>query len=171
LDILGRPVDAPARGKHVLPERDVDEDDDAEATRQTFYTVVMVTEKHVYVRLNNTEDSSFVPCERWALEKVKKGRRRAETAREKARHAQLTRTQQAAMAFQAAAEAAKPREAIGRDCTKELVLLEWCYVRSVPRTQLFDGPWIGQPEFHTLTYFCNRRCGPTMTSTCALEST
>ena len=75
----------------------------------------MVTEKHVYVRLNNTENSSFVPCERWALEEAKEGRRRAETAREKARRAQLTRTQQSAMAFQAAAEAAKPREVIGRD--------------------------------------------------------
>jgi hypothetical protein len=52
------------------------------------------------------------------------------------------------VAFQAAAEAAKPREVIGRDCTKELVLMESAttIVRSVLRTQLFNGPWIGQLE-------------------------
>ncbi len=124
-----------------MDERDADEEDDVEATQKTSYTVVMVTEKHVYVRLNNTEDSSFVPCERWTLKEAKEGQRRAETARDKARRAELTRTQQAAVAFQAAAEAAKPREVIGRDCTKELVFMESAsFARSVLRTQLFNGP-------------------------------
>jgi hypothetical protein len=107
----------------------------------------MVTADHVYVRLNDTEDGIFVPCEQWTLDQAKEGRRLAETAREEARSAQLIRVQQAAAAFQAAAEAASPRVCVGRDRTKELVFMESAgIVRSVLRTQLFNGPWIGQAE-------------------------
>ena len=152
-DILRRPIDAPTRGQHVLAERGADEDDNDDTTRETSYTVVMVTDKYVYVRFNDTEDGAFVLCEQWALAQAKAGRHRAEMAREKARRAQLTRTQEAAAAFQAAAEAASPREVVGRDHKNEMVFLETTsIVRSVLRTQIFNGPWTGEAE-PTISYW------------------
>jgi hypothetical protein len=131
--------------------------DNEETTRDTSYEVVVVETEHEYVRLNVIDYCIFVPCEQWALAQAKAcGRRaRAQSAQEAACPTELFLTQPAAAIHEAVAEAARLREFVGCDRTKERVLMESaCVICSVPRKLFLVG--LGQ-VIQILLSHCHRR--------------